>query len=321
MQEKLLWQEQIAAWLKQAVTIEDVFELRDWPESKVLRFTGAVADEQRTFYAKQSRTGMEQELAVFPLVESDKDFPAPRGKLILLAGEEWLLMEDARGIMLAHSSDPKHYLLAVRALARFHELGCTREWRAQLQKLVDLRERLPVIADSVLGRVDERVQSDIFMGVDLELLDSVRRKLASSWCEVQARLNSYPVSLVHGDCHGGNVFLANEKICLIDWGSMTLGPGLLDLVGLIDVAIRMGDQIGNWHELLTAYWSELLPNTRQAYGDMDEAFQMLRVCRALLELEWFVRSGEDYGSRANRELKIVHGCLAEMSSEKRVVRG
>ncbi len=287
--------------------------MRDWPESKVLRLAAVIANEQRTFYAKQTRNGMEQEVALYHLAETEKDLPVPAGKLVLLAGEQWLLLETASGIMLASSSNPQHHLSAVKALASFHELSNKRSWGARLPKVPDLRDHLPALADSVLGHVDQRVKNGIFTQVDLRLLGTTRQQLSGCWHAIQAQLNSYPVALIHGDCHGGNVFLAGTRITLIDFNSIAIGPGLLDMVGLLDVAARMGNQIGNKEQLLTAYWDELLPTTRQAYGDLNAAFQVLRICRALLELEWFVLSGEDYGLRTNRELAIISSCIEGIS--------
>ena len=80
--------------------------MRDWPESKVLRLAAVIANEPRTFYAKQTRNGMEQEVALYHLAQTEKDLPVPAGKLVLLAGEQWLLLETAYACQQFKSTTP-----------------------------------------------------------------------------------------------------------------------------------------------------------------------------------------------------------------------
>lgn len=68
----------------------------------------------------------------------------------------------------------------------------------------------------------------------------------------------------------------------------------------------MGDSIGDRAELVDRYWQALSPETRTQYLDRDMAFGVLRTCRALLELGWFVQTQDDYGERVNRELAIIY---------------
>ena len=79
----------------------------------------------------------------------------------------------------------------------------------------------------------------------------------------------------------------------------------MDIVGLLDVAERMGEKCGEKEAVLDAYWTSLPHADRQKYESLDAATRTLSLCRALLELGWFVSTDDDYGERSNRELATI----------------
>ncbi len=300
------WQQVLADWLKAPVQVGEVSVIRDWSESKVVKITALVDEELHSYYGKLARSHFATELAVCRLAGWTPSFPSPPGTCVEIEGETWLLLQDADGVQLARNQSPELYAKAFRALAAFHE-QCLTDQPVELELLVSQVDRL---ADSVFDQVNEVIDSGIFTGVDLQLLDRVRVSLSGRFVKIRSLLAKYPLTLLHGDCHSGNLFLADEnQLCLIDWGSAMLGPGLFDIVGLVDVARRMHESIGDVDHLLQLYWNNLSDSSRSAYGDLQRAWQVLRLCRSLLELHWFTRTGDDYGQRVNRELEIMEEVL------------
>ena len=103
-----------------------------------------------------------------------------------------------------------------------------------------------------------------------------------------------------------NLFLTSEGgICLIDWASACIAPGLMDLAALVDVTLRMDEQDIHEPDVLAAYFDELSQSEREAYGNRDRAWDVCRSVRAFLELEWFATTGDDYGQRIQKELILL----------------
>src|SRR5262249_26773024 len=50
------------------------------------------------------------------------------------------------------------------------------------------------------------------------------------------RLLDEPPTLIHGDCYGHNILLrphARPTVCFVDWETVAIGPGILDLSALL----------------------------------------------------------------------------------------
>ena len=307
--DKPQWQEVIAKWRGTATTVIDVELLREWSQSRVVRIKAQVNGTQLTIFAKQAHVGLDTEVAIYGLAKENRAFPAPAGTRVSIDGEEWLLLDEAQGTRLARSA-PDNYQQAAKFLAEFHELASQKRWPSEANFTYNLPSRVAVLLEHVVESVRQLAGSGKITGVDLELVESVKRILTTQGPELTKRLAVFPTTLVHGDCHSGNIFVDNHGIKLVDWGSALVAPGLLDIVGLIDVAERMNEDAGDLNDVVSAYWSRLSVDTRKAYGDFKQAWRVLRVVRALLELEWFVETDGDYGSRANRELLIISNCLS-----------
>lgn len=297
------WQRVVSERFNQGVVLA-VETVRDWSQSRVIRLKLQTGSKVKVLYAKQAHLGLEQECALYSLAAITPGFPAPRGSKVLVNGEAWLLLEAALGTRLCDTS-PECYVRAVEYLAEYHEKAAQANW-AEALGLSDKLAGIPAVASGIAPKLKNLVNSGQFSGLDLELLDRVTLALARE----QLALSHLPVTLAHGDCHNGNVFLSPWGIHLIDWGSAARAPGLLDIVGLVDVALRMQNDLGCVDGLLRGYWSCLSSATRRQYKSLDDACRLMRIVRALLELEWFAGTREDYGSRANRELLILNECLA-----------
>jgi len=304
------WNGCLSSWLGEKASVEHADLVRDWSQSRVLRLKVRIGEEARTVFAKQAPGGVDLEAKVYRRLAVAPGFPAPAGVHAVIDGQEWLLIVQAEGLRLADAAR-KQCLSAAGYLADFHEQAARENWAGAVGLTAALSEHLGRLLVSIPVAVQELAVSGQFTSVDAALLAAAKRALATHGASLLRHLDSLPSTLCHGDCHSGNLFIGEAGVQLIDWGSATQAPGLLDLVGMIDVAVRMRDDIGDVAQILDAYWGSLTEQTRQAYGSRDRAWSVLRVSRALLELEWFVRDGDDYGARANRELGIILDCLAQ----------
>ncbi|MHB0887047.1 MAG: phosphotransferase [Bacillota bacterium] len=233
--------------------------------------------------------------------------------------DEWLVLEKAEGERLADLRGPGHYLTAARALASFHTRAAG--WLADsappsraLQNAVeDLTVTLPGLASSALTATRRRTADGTSAGADLSLLGQVEELTHHRLPDLIPDVQRFPIALIHGDCHSGNLFLTGDgRLSLIDWSSAGLGPGLLDLAALLDVAERTGDPSDPPGEVRRAYFEALPPIWRAAYGDPERAWDLMGVVRALLELRWFAATGEDFAERVHRELRIVERNLSRL---------
>lgn len=291
------------------VTVTSATELRDWSASRVVRLSATRRDgTPLTLFAKLDRAG-DREARVYRAAAHLSGFPAPAARFATAPdGARWLITRQARGIRL-HELPPADWVVACRSLATIHERAAAEGWAALIGNLPALAENLIGLPASVLAATEECVRTGQYSGVDCELLSAARQRLGAAWGEVAAAVMSYPQTLLHGDSHSGNVFLSpGGSIELIDWSSAQIGPGLLDLIALFDTAARMGEDCPVT-AAMEAYRSGLSAETLRQYCDFGRAFDMLRLVRALSELQWFAASGDDYGARANRELRQILASL------------
>ncbi len=290
------------------VQVHDLQEIKNWSESRVIKVKATLEGSPRSYYAKWSRSGVGHncEEAISRLSTSEMVFPAVAGGTFSLDGQDWLVQRDVEGFQLAARSDSASYKVAVEQLALFHDTGAQRGWYKRILGIPTMHTQVEELRHSAFDKVRDAIARECFTGVNLAHLLTTEEQLNKNWSTLSSLLHRFPQTLVHGDCHSGNLFLTDDGICLIDWSSPMVAPGMLDLVGLLDVAERMGDNIGDRAELLDHYVQALSPEARAQYVDRDMAFRALRICRALLELGWFAQTQDDYGERVNRELSIIN---------------
>ncbi|MGI6359100.1 MAG: aminoglycoside phosphotransferase family protein [Bacillota bacterium] len=303
------WQAAVAAWLHEPVEIADIEEIRDWSSSRVLRITAKAGAANHTLYAKLAREGLARELAVYQLAAQVPGFPAPPASCCVIDGEPWLLLQQALGEQLYLTRNPAQYQAAAEALADFHEQSGRSGLAAQASGLPNVLAEIGRLVGTVWDQVRAQLTSGCFTGVEHELLADVEERLLWDWSAIHGVLECYPLTLLHGDSHSGNVFITGGQIQMVDWATAAIGPGLLDLVGLVDTSLRMNEPLGDVAALREAYWARLSDDSRRRYACLGESWQILRICRSLLELDWFARSGDGYGARTNRELRIISEAL------------
>ena len=308
--ENLLWQKRL--W-PHGIRVKRLTPLRDWSESRVIRVEGIRRGKPVVHFLKLSRQGGESEAAIYRFAAHHAGFPAAKAAFVMVDGEEWLLIDHAEGILLAdiaRADAPDAYVSATRRIARFHMQATAAGWTAQLSGLEVLKERIEALPFSVLEDLRRMVAEGKCSGVNPSLLLQIETASAQLWSGFVKVYRSFPDSLIHGDCAFGNLFLTPEGgICLIDWASASVAPGLMDLGALVDVSQRMGVHMAPEPDMLAAYFGELTPSERKAYGKPERAWAVCRCVRTFLELEWFDTTWEDYGQRVQRELTILHAFL------------
>lgn len=309
MSEGAKWQALLQG-LYPGISVSAAVDLRDWSQSRVVRLTGTLADGSPvTLYAKHDRSGRDIETLVYRAAARVPGFPAPAAGFVREPdGAEWLLISAARGNRLADLS-AEAWPAACRGLATFHELAGRAGWAAGVTGLRELTVSLADLPWSVIADTRRCMRKGIYAGLCGGALSDVETRLQGAWQGLAANVAAYPVALMHGDSHSGNLFLSSDgTIELIDWAAAQAGPGLLDLVGLLDTAARMHEDCPA-AAAVAAYRNALSDDSRRRYGDFDQALATLSIVRALTELEWFAASDDDYGERANCELAKIEAAL------------
>ncbi len=127
--------------------------------------------------------------------------------------------------------------------------GNTSSWRMDEDRSVAIVDRLSEITTSlrpILGQPDNKAASSVQLHhVDAQSYlalaaqnakargddASALQTLTASWPRHQARFNSLPQTLVHGDLNFGNVLVDKQgRVKIIDWDLSGAGPIALDLV-------------------------------------------------------------------------------------------
>jgi hypothetical protein len=94
--------------------------------------------------------------------------------------------------------------------------------------------------------------------------------LRAAYGRVIDRLLALPPTFIHGECYASNVLLAGDRVCLIDWETAAIGPGVIDLAALI---------AGDWTDAERA-------TVIAAYGANPEDVDYARLHLAVQWLGW-----------------------------------
>lgn len=290
-------------------------ELKDKALAGVIRGShrGLSARTPVVKYLKRFSDLRDTEPSIYRFAEGTPEFPAPGSAELLIDEEVWLVLDRASGTLLADVCGEglsRAYLDAARGLAEYHSRAALLRWTDEFKDLLVTPESVESLPESVLGDLFRKVDTGEFSGVDRSLLRDAARAVEKSWPEIAGVFNGSPFTLVHGDCHYGNLFLPpGGGVCLIDWASAAVAPGLVDLVALVDVSLRMGVRPPPWTDMLFAYLEGFPGDPMIACSLPEKTWKVFRCYRAFSELEWFISSGEDYGARARRELGILHSLM------------
>jgi len=185
----------------------------------------------------------------------------------------WLLIEKVPGVELWQIGELSLWEEVARWLGGFHSgfAGRLDEVQAANPHLLDLSADW---FDSWCRRALERLaDSRDRRAPDL-------RSALERYEDVASSLAALPRTFVHGELYPSNVLVVREsppRICPVDWEMAAIGPGLIDLAGLV----------GGWGEaernrLVAAYLSG---RDDSGDGEPDVENDLAR-CRLHLALQW-----------------------------------
>jgi thiamine kinase-like enzyme len=159
----------------------------------------------------------------------------------------WLVVEKVAGTPLTQAG-LEEWPRVARWLARLHDrFACApTDTQGHIASEFDVLLRYD-------GRFFERWPARA--GVDIRGYD-----------EVVDHLAGLPTTLVHGDLYAPNVLLAGERVCVVDWELVGVGPGVLDVA-----ALTLGLSEEGAATIVKAYLNALLspPDVEQFRFDLE----------------------------------------------------
>jgi hypothetical protein len=186
----------------------------------------------------------------------------------------WLLIEKVPGVELWQIGELSLWEEVARWLGDFHSgfAGRLTEVQAANPHLLKLSAEW---FDSWCRRALERLADSG------DRRAPVLRSALEGYEEVASSLAALPRTFVHGELYPSNVLVVRgnpPRICPVDWEMAAIGPGLIDLAGLV----------GGWAEaersrLVTAYLSGCDGNAHREPADVERD---LAQCRLHLALQW-----------------------------------
>ena len=228
-----------------------------------------------------------------------------------------VVLEDVGSDALYKHPDTGSYLKAAEEIARIH-LQFELPGSADILPRYDALRWASTVRSAVEGTL-RRLEDGTYQGFrqrDVETLSATLRTLERGTMEVLGGPAVFPPTLVHGDYHDGNVLIRPSsgeepgQFVIVDWDSARWDSGFFDLVSLCDVADRMGTCSLDPAQILEVYLRERCKGDGRLSRQAVEA-EWHRCCilRAWDELRWFSETGEDFGDRVYREVRIIRSHL------------
>lgn len=198
----------------------------------------------------------------------------------------WLFLERVDGPLLWQADGFESWELAARWLARFHN-----EWAIDgfPQKLSE---------SSHILRYDE-AYFNVWLTRAMEFLRLKHeancpalwhriKQLAAGYSQVVKHLLELPFTVIHGEFYPSNIIMRRTsqglKVCPVDWESVSLAPGLMDLAALVS---------GDWdadqkRRLIAVYRDSLEPDHAwpPSLPDLVEAVDDCQLHLAIKMLGW-----------------------------------
>ena len=232
-----------------------------------------------------------------------------------------LLADDERGHQIVEDLGEED--LAARLVAtpaeRERWLDRATDAAAAIAALPDPRLNPPFDAALFRRELDLAREAVFEMGEGGAPLSPSERAAHDAWADALiAEIVRHPVALCHRDFHGNNLFAAGERVGVIDFQDLRLGPDAYDLASLL------------W-ERTTLGWMTP-PAARRAIArfaaarGLDPGALSARLSRVLLQRAWkaagtFARAialgkGEAYRRYLPAELDLVRRLLSDSPSDR-----
>lgn len=132
---------------------------------------------------------------------------------------------------------------------------------------------------------------------------------------VAAALRNFPLTMLHGDTHRGNICFVGDRPILFDWQTAVQGPGLKDVAYFTSTSLDPDLRRAIERDLLTEYLDVLSANSgpRLGFSDAWDDYRMLAVTGFMaaavtaafsgrLQSEAVTRAGLDHTSQAVADL-------------------
>jgi aminoglycoside phosphotransferase (APT) family kinase protein len=146
------------------------------------------------------------------------------------SGEVWLVYSFIEGPRLGSSEWPVNLELGAEWLARFHN-----RWEGEIAdvRLIGLPRIDRASLESTLAAAARGIAEKGAQAVEAGAW------LAQRWERISAALVDLlaegPQTVLHGEFYPANVLISEGAVWPVDWGSVAIGPGELDLAALIDM--------------------------------------------------------------------------------------
>jgi N-acetylmuramate 1-kinase len=210
--------------------------------------------------------------------------------------------------------------------ARLTELPAERErW---LDRAVDAAAAIAALPDPGLNppfdaalfrRELDLAREAIFDMLEGRPLSAGERAAHDAWADaLAAEILAHPRALCHRDFHGNNLFVADERVAIIDFQDLRLGPDTYDLASLLWERTTLA-----WMSPSTAARAEA--RFARARG-LDAAGVAARLPRVLLQRAWkasgtFARAvvlgkGDAYRRYLPAELALVRRLLTDSPADR-----
>ncbi len=203
--------------------------------------------------------------------------PMPTPALITAdLGGEWLILEAVEADVPANAWTAEHYQLGVQTLAGLHErfwgLGDDLSAYNWIARPLDRDFEILVYA---AARAIEKIMLDDALPMitgSMTVLGALGQIISQAE-QIAAPLRALPRTLLHGTFWPGNIALqADGEMILMDWEAVSLGPGLIDLVGFITISRwELGALPVSEAALTALYRQELQHRTGAHWSDADWA--------------------------------------------------
>jgi aminoglycoside phosphotransferase (APT) family kinase protein len=171
----------------------------------------------------------------------------------------------------------------------------------------------PVFQALGLDMIRNQIAQNPFKANLIAPLDRTLDELWSALWRLQARLDSPPRTLLHGDPHIGNTYLLpNGDGGFLDWQLMIKGRWAHDVTYVMTTGLAIEDRRTHERDLLRFYLDEVRARGAQSVPTFDEAWADYRRAVAWgLVIGWLITPPENYGetiTAANIE-RLVQAAL------------
>jgi hypothetical protein len=264
--------------------VEPLMQIKNWGISCILRGRSTRGDVYFKVASRRALFGDEPSVMVALAAEHPQYVPAP---LAIDAEQGWMLLADV-GPQLRQTPDAECWKTALRLHSRLQQSFVGRDEHLLAIGGLDRRlERLALQIDALLSNP----------AVLESMTDQDRRQVElhgarfGALCRELARYE-LPQTLVHGDLHGGNIALRDDRYLFFDWTDCCLAHPFFDLVTMLDEAeetFAAEPRADELRDVYLAEWSGYAPPERlldiwamaEPLGAMHQAISYFQIEESL----------------------------------------